>query len=216
MEQARQKIADVLTKASCPAVLSSFGKDSMLLLKLAREVRTDFATLWFRTGQPEHFAKQVARDWNLTVYSYLPTTSYLLIGDESAVVSEYSFGSNYLPVISDVVAGEPCTRHQTGPFLPHLLPCPFDVVLVGWKDSDEHWIKGSAPLGIDGFPLGNAKLYAPLRHLNDAQVLSAIIELNVPYQPVDDTLTLCNDCYTKLPVMPIAMFRQFYGLREPV
>lgn len=185
----------------------------MLLLQLAREVRTDFTVLWFRTGQSERFAKWVIREWDLTVYSYPPATSYLLMGDETAVVSEYSFGDNYLPVINDAVAGEPCTAHQTGPFL-RQMHLPFDVMLVGWKDSDSHWIKGNAPLGIDGFPLGKSKLYAPLRHMNDEQVLNEINRLGVPYEEVDDTLVLCDDCRNTLPVVPVDMFRQLYGLGD--
>lgn len=189
MEEARRKIQQALGTATCPAVLSSFGKDSMLLLHLAREV-CDPTVLWFRDGTAESFAKSVIRDWDLTVYSWLPADEYVLIDKERQVlISEYSFGDDRLPMLTDLVPGGEVSTTLVnlapGPLYP-----PFDVILWGAKDCDSHWVKGAGKFKDDGFQLGGAKVYAPIRHLTDAQVVAALSELGVTYRTESDELQL--------------------------
>lgn len=44
--------------------------------------------------------------------------------------------------------------------------------------------------------LGNARAYAPIRHMSDAAVRDAVNNLHLPYEEVEDTLPLCTRCMT--------------------
>lgn len=208
MEEARRKVQQVLATAKCPAVLSSFGKDSMLLLSLAREV-CDFSVLWFRDGTDESFAKSIIRDWNLTVFSWAPADIYLLTnGERQAMISEYSFGEDKLPMLTDLAPGEKMTVQlsiHTAPLYP-----PFDVILWGAKDVDSHWVKGAGKFKEDGFQLGGAKVYAPLRHLTDDEVRAGLDRLGVQYRTESDELQLPRSQWPA--EYPLDQFRQRFGL----
>lgn len=209
METARKAIAAALHEAHNPAVLSSFGKDSMLLLHLIREVIPQVPVLWFRTGQNEDFAKRIIAEWNLMVVSWAPVGVQLLVNkDQRTLALEYDFGPCRLPVLVDLKGDGPCAKEKFAARTPELV-VPFDLLFLGYKDSDSHWVRGDAPL----FPLQGHHspfgLCSPLRHMNDSQVLAHIAKLGVPYQPVEDTLALSTACMTP---EPIDSFRHRYGL----
>lgn len=207
MEAARSKVREALATAQCPAVLSSFGKDSMLLLTLAREV-CDPAVLWFRDGTDESFAKSVIRDWHLTAFSWGVADQYLLVfGDKVALIAEYSFGDDRLPVLTDVVEGT--VPVPTTPRTPKLYT-PFDVILWGAKDVDSHWVKGDGKFKEDGFMLGRARVFAPIRHLNDEQVLTELKRLGTPYRTESDELQLPREQWPE--ERSLTEFRQRFGL----
>jgi hypothetical protein len=203
MEKARQIIREVLAGATNPAVFCSFGKDSMLLLSLVREIKPDVSVLWFRSGGREDFAKRVIMDWDLDVWSWEPADVYVLPNENGlSVVREQSFGLQRFPVVLDVEEGNRCIADfmpgRTSVLYPH-----FDVLFLGYRDSDEHWVlggKGFCP--EDGWALGKAKVYAPLRHMNDGQVWAAIKELSVPVDEEryfhdgndPDSLPACTRC----------------------
>lgn len=197
MDTARTNITRMLEDSECPAVLSSFGKDSMLLLHLVQEVRSDTSVLWFRTGLDERFARQqIARlmDIGVTVFSYAPADIYLLArGLEHTLVTEYAFGTDMLPLLTDLTEGGECLLTKFPERLPELFQ-PWDVLLTGYKDSDTHWTVGHTKLFEEGVTLGRAKVYAPIRHMSDDQVRAAIVELNIPYQRVHDELPVCTRC----------------------
>lgn len=185
LDRAREVISAALKSAEAPAVLSSFGKDSQLLLFLVREINKDIPVLWFRSGllnQQKAFAKRVIRTWDLAVHGYHPADVYLLPNGEGlTLVREQAFGRHRLPVLMDVEPGEQCvgdfpsarTHHQS---------LHFDAYLFGYKDSDHHEVLGGAGFSpADGWELGEGRVYAPLRHMTDADVWQAIRELGVPY-----------------------------------
>ena len=194
MDQAVAKITETLAHSQSPAVLCSFGKDSLLLLDLVNEQWPNVPVIWFRTGLNEAFAKRTIIDRNLMVFSWAPAEVYLL-RDRSNVtmIHEYGFGEHRLPVLIDMAPGRPCAATRFLYRTPSLY-LPFDVLFVGWKDSDEHWVKGNAPLAADGFSIGRAKGVAPLRHMTDDAVRAAIIERKIPYEPMPDELPICAAC----------------------
>lgn len=200
MDQARANVQKALEGARNPAVLSSFGKDSLLLLALVREVRSDFATLWFRTAanlKQVRFARRVIAAWNLNAYSYHPSDVYLLTNNgDHALIQEYSFGNDVLPLAVDLAHNDTCSL-AAFPNRTPALHLPFDLILVGYKDSDTHWLKGGTQLFDADYMLGGAKVSAPIRHLTDEQVRAAIVALDIPYEELDDRLSLCTACMTQ-------------------
>lgn len=205
MERARQIIKDVLAKAKSPAVLMSFGKDSMLLLQLVREVAPETPCIWFhqgQTGEQDRFAKRIILEWDLEVWSWLASDVYLIPSSEGlTLIREQSFGHNRFPVLMDVEDGQGCVfdfpKERTPVLYPH-----FDALFIGYKDSDYHSVLGSGFCPADGWELGRAKVYAPLRAMRDGEVWDAIRELSVPYDEErydnhasdPDSLHACTRC----------------------
>lgn len=214
LDRARLNVAMALGLNSSPAVLSSFGKDSMLLLWLVRDVRPDTPVIWFRTGLDESFGRRMVREWNLTVFRWEPAEVYLLrSGLQRTLVTEYSIGADRLPLLTDLDGHRgPCAAKKFADRTPALF-LPFDTLLVGWKDSDTHWVKGDAPLAKDGFMLGSAQVIAPLRHMTDSAVRSAIVDHEIPFEPAPDELALCTEC---IATMPLPLFRSRFNLTTEV
>lgn len=199
MDKARQTIRTALAGAQSPAVLCSFGKDSLLVLALVRELRTDVPVIWFRTGFDEEFAKRIIREWKLTAYSPSPADVYLLTdGREQTIIHEYDFGGTRLPVAVDLVDGDRCSLTRFPRRTPAMV-YPFDVVFTGYKDSDAHWLKGDVPMFDKGQRLDRAQIVTPIRHMTDEQVREALHNLGVPLAATNDELPLCTHCMTAGP-----------------
>lgn len=199
MDQARQIIRTALAAAQSPAVLCSFGKDSMLVLALVRELRADVPVIWFRTGFNERFAKRMIREWGLTAYSPSPADVYLLTdGQQQTLIHEYDFGGSRLPVVVDLADGEVCSLTRFPRRTPAMV-YPFDVVFTGYKDCDAHWLKGDAPMFAGNQQLDRAQIVTPIRHMTDEQVRQAIHDLGIPLEVTDDELPLCTHCMTAGP-----------------
>lgn len=194
LDALRQCVESALKGAQNPAVLFSGGKDSLLLAALVREQRQNFTLVWFRTGEPDEFTRRIIKLWQpLTVLSWGPRDYYMLAeGGERALVHEFDFNSTPFPVVTDLAPGTRCSR-LVPPLTPQLYH-GLDVLLWGAKDCDTHWLKGNTPFPPDGAPLGTARLYAPLRHLSDEEVLAALTALGVPYTPQPDALPMCSAC----------------------
>lgn len=188
----------------------------MLLLWLVREVYTgSVPVIWFRTGLDESFGRKVIKQWDLTVLRWRPSAVYTLeeVGQRT-LVQEFSFGSDRLPMFTDLRLGLGGKgAWETFPLLPTPTYPPFDTLLVGWKDCDTHWAKGEAPLAKDGFMLGGSEIIAPLRHMTDEAVRSAIIDHRIPFEPTPDELMLCTECVS---TMPLEEFRSRFNLAEEV
>ena len=184
MKQARAKIREVLAKAKRPAAMVSFGKDSMLLLRLLEKEGVDLSKmpmLWFRTDRlPKQtaFARRMIRAMDLQVFSYAPMKSYFMSHQEgSTLVNEYAFGSHKFLNLVDIEPGDRETLDsETTPNMAHI----WDYIFTGIKDSDYHPLIG---YGRDYKPkvLGNAQVCSPMAHMTDEDVWKAIEKLSVPY-----------------------------------
>lgn len=201
MIQTREKIATILSEATNPVVLLSGGKDSVLLLFLAREIRPDLGIIWWQTGSNAKFVKRLIVDWNLHVLSYAPSAQYMLGGQgRLSQVSEFAWGENRFPVVTDVIDGDKCSllSYDKTPNAFHT----FDCALVGWKATDRHWLIGDASFPPpDGVKLGMTSFFAPLRDWTDGQVWAATRALGLPYDKEvydggTDEISLCTKCYT--------------------
>lgn len=190
------QLHQLLTTATAPAVLLSFGKDSLLLMALARQIRTDIPALWFRDGTTDQaFAESVIMDWGLTVYSWAPANLYTVMDSgRTALVSEYSINGTLLPLVTDVRGGGDVCLPRTFTQRTPALYLPFDLLLTGYKDCDTHWLTEGQLLYPEGLVVGGARLVAPLRELTDEQVFAGLEQAGLAYRPGADELAVCNDC----------------------
>jgi 3'-phosphoadenosine 5'-phosphosulfate sulfotransferase (PAPS reductase)/FAD synthetase len=245
MESARQIIKEVLAEAEHPAVFWSGGKDSSLLLALVREVKSDVPAIWFRSGltpEQERFAKAQVVALDLHVWSWEPADVYVVPnGERLSLVREQAFGPQRFPVLSDIEEGERCVADVASGRTPQLYP-HFDALFLGYRDSDSHdALGGSGFCPPDGWALGRAKVYAPLRHMTDSDVWAAIREMDVPYDTErydrggtdPDSVVACTACLQEgagvvfcrkegayIPRVPwdrwtsLNAFRERFGLKE--
>jgi hypothetical protein len=184
---------NILEDAVTPAALISFGKDSMLLLELMREVRTDFDVIHF--GPVSKFAENIIKQYDLTVYSWNPAQRSILIdGDTTVLVDDYSFGGELMPVIQDIEPNDVCcgTVNDKPPLMDWAYN--WSDTFLGWKATDSHPIFANQPHIIDGMPFGNTKLYAPLRDLTDSDVFQALFERGIVVPPENGSVNLCTRC----------------------
>lgn len=187
----------------------------MLLLWLIKEVKPIPPVIWFHTGHDESFGRRMVREWDLTVFRWAPVDIYVVEdAGRRTLVQEYSAGSSdRLPVLIDLDGSDgPCAATKF-PVRRPTMYLPFDTLLVGWKDTDEHWIKGKSMLAEDGFRIGTAQIVAPLRHMSDDAVRSAVVDHQIPFEPAPDEMTLCTHC---IATMPLPVFRSRFNLTEEV
>jgi hypothetical protein len=193
-------LTTLLTNSVSPAVLLSFGKDSLLLTALAREIRPDVQAVWFRDGTvSERVASNIILEWGLTVYCWQPANLYTVAdGPNTALISEYSVNGELIPLVTDVVAGDGiCLRNISrtpGLYL------PFDLLLSGYKDADQHWLRGPQPMFPEGLIAGNCKLVAPLRHLTDSEVIDELTARGLAHVNAADEVVICSDCAAGKPL----------------
>lgn len=197
MELAKAKIAEALQGAQAPVVLSSWGKDSALLLNLVHAIAPLTPVLWFRLGTNQSFARAQILELQkrlVPVVSYPPAAIYALQDVETTLIAEYSFGPDRLPMAVDLVPGTACSLELQDQLLESIYQ-PWDLILTGYKDCDTHWLKGSNQLFPETLKLGLARVVAPLRHLTDSQVLSELSARNIAFDSTD-SLPTCSACYS--------------------
>lgn len=160
-----------------PAVMCSFGKDSMVVLHLVRQV-ADLPVIFHREPFQHHkyaFASRVIKEWDLSIYDYLPVRTEVQEQDgEFEIVKHYQVGARTCSV--PVGIREPAGRLICGLNDIYLCPkgsiaYPWDVVFHGHKSTDSDPIMGDVPLGADSVrALDYASVSFPIRHFTDADV----------------------------------------------
>jgi len=186
-----------------PVVMSSFGKDSMVLLSLVEEVASGMPVIFHREPfSPEKytFANKVILDRGYTVYDYPPiSTAVLKARGHIEIMNAYQIGANDtidLPTgIKPLVDGKPflCGYRDlyckpVGSFV-----FPWDLVFIGHKSSDIDPIRGPVPLLVDiAASIGCPDYAFPLRHFTDADIWK-YTELHK--LPIHDTRYNASDGY---------------------
>lgn len=189
---AKQLVLEVLKEAGRPAVMCSFGKDSMVALHLVRSVPGGKALPVIFHREPflprkYRFARKVTALWDLTVYDFPPQgTAVQRRGDDVEVVNYYPAGARpcALPTgLTKPAKGEPtlCALYDF-----YARPCgtfayPWDVVFHGHKSSDVDPIYGAVPLNADfARNIDSVSAAFPLRHFTDADVWRYTEQLELP------------------------------------
>lgn len=181
------------------ALMCSFGKDSMVLLHLAREVLPPNPMLvhqypvhviyhrhpWFPAKN--EFADSVIRSWSLEVFDYAPISTGIKYNDERLeLVARYPFGNGCMDLPMNIE--EPNKRQDFACGLQWMLrpkqngmTWNWKTVLIGHKSSDVDPFDGPVPLKHDAAKTADVNLVFPLRHWTDNDIWDYIEQHHVPY-----------------------------------
>jgi hypothetical protein len=201
LEHTKELIHSSVTDSS--AVLLSFGKDSMVLAHLIREVaprnpmRThDFPipVIYFRDPWfpfKNMFADSIIRSWAMEVHDWQPMAAGIKVKEDMLeLVSRYPFAGREMDIPKNVCAPEEYPRRDYICGLNDwvLRPksgrttFPWDTVFHGHKSSDVDPFEGHVPLEADSVTAGSASVVFPLRHWTDDDVWDYIEDHNIPIQ----------------------------------
>jgi hypothetical protein len=205
IDQAKQIIRDGWNAGTRPALLSSFGKDSMVLLALVRDTippdrfsvhAFPLPVIYYRDPWFSHkheFANRIIRTWSIECHDYPPTAAGIKVNSEHLeLVARYSLGSTYIDLPKNVCQPKEYSRRD---YLCGLrdwilrpkagaLSFPWDVLLHGHKSSDVDPFEGHVPLQADEAELNDRlRLFFPLREWTDSDVWQFLEDNHVPFQP---------------------------------
>lgn len=196
MIETKDYIRDVLKGAKSPALLCSFGKESLILLKLVREIKPDTSIFWFG-DKLSLFAESIIRDNDLQVFSYAPADRYLVPNNDGySLIDEYSLGQVNVPLISDLEESDLCELELLPTIRTPIFNYRADVTLWGYRAADRHSLVQT--VFPQKFPLGGTIMDAPLYNWNEQDVYSAIEELRIPYEPQNDRVQVCSACLDEI------------------
>jgi hypothetical protein len=173
---------EALERARSPILSCSFGKDSMLLLHLARQIRPEIPVLIFNAlwdKGHKKWVEKVITDLNLVAFFCRPN---VLQYQNGSVLSFYPFGSHQIPLITDVLPGEACGLDLGNKVLSGapLAVYPWDLTLVGSRKTDSHRLVPDLEIPPS---TETHRIAAPLWELSDADVWALIDELGVGTDP---------------------------------
>lgn len=200
-----------LQNATLPAILFSGGKDSLLLLDMARQIRPDTAIVHFY-DQLSPQVEDVIKGRDLEILSWRPTSQYLIPWHSDLVlVSEYSFGDARLPVLTDIVDGEDCQLEKLKDTRTPYFDYPFDLTVWGYRRKDE-----LHPIMPSSFPrdfqLGPTRMISPLYEWETEDVVDAVARL--PFPPVtNDAIRMCEKCREGLATWDREATLKYFGER---
>lgn len=191
MELPRTYISDVLANAKSPALLLSFGKDSLLLQHLAREICPNI-TLYTFGDSLSAFAEQFIIKNDLTVFRYAPADRYLVPNGEGlALVDEFALNGTRIPLVHPIVKGDDC-RHGVSEKRTPQFRFSHDVTLWGYRATD--WCDAVGTTFDKEIQLGGSRFYAPLYDFTDVDVFEALETLEIEYADEPNELEFCEDC----------------------
>jgi len=180
------------------ALLCSFGKDSLVLLRTVLDMGHKPTIIWFR-DHLNPFAAKIIREWDLEVVGYAPSARYQV---ENTLVSEYAIGNARLPLLQDISEqGQPVNKVTTPRF-----DYGWDTTLFGYRKSDSHPL---VPVTFEPeFQLGPTKMIAPLYDLSDREIFRLTNEMGIPRE------TICDDVLpSEFPVISTQFFQERFGFQ---
>lgn len=195
-----------LSKFRNPAIMCSFGKDSLVVLHLVHSVKRIPVIHHRESVQPAKYvyANRLIESLNLEVHDFpVIETKVCEKGDEFDIVNCYPFGKNHLALPrgtrhpkegSPVVCGLEVYGKPTGTY-----SYPWDFVFHGHKSCDSDPVQGDVPLASDyAMNVDAPTIGFPLRHWTDEDVWEYIEENGLPidhncYEKVDGRWTSKKD-----------------------
>ena len=184
-------IEEILSDSKSPILMSSFGKDSMVMLDLVRKIE-NIPILFFKEPffpKKYSFANRIIEDWNLTVYDYQPFATDTISKNGSFEINNfYSLpngnylqlptgiekrkeGEDYLCAFNDILNKPTAQDYKF----------KWDLVFLGHKSSDKDPIFGDIPIKEQTVKYNGFTLSMPLKDWADKDIWDYIEENNVPY-----------------------------------
>lgn len=188
-ESALHLIDTALMQFKAPAVMCSFGKDSLVALHLSMRVKR-LPVIFHREPffpRKYAYANSVIEAWDLDVYDYPPSGTAIQEKDgEVEIVNYYTIGQATCALPTGVIHPKEGERFICG--LKDLLlkprgtfAYPWDMVIHGHKSSDVDPFHGAVPLAADiGINLGSASPVFPIRNWTDDDVWEYIERHDLP------------------------------------
>ena len=191
VQRAKTVIQSTLEEFKNPIISCSFGKDSMIVLSLLREMGKNLPVLFLK--EPFHpskleFANSIIRNWQLTSYDYTPSSTSVSNKDGVIEIMNYyqaGKGFIWLPTgIKDPVKDKPFLCGLRDIYNKPLgnYQFPWDLLFVGSKSSDIDPIMGPMPMEVDLVrSILGPSVCCPIREFTDQDAWN-FIELNsIPY-----------------------------------
>lgn len=191
-DEALKFMGSFLNKSKSPIVMCSFGKDSLVVLYLARKLYKEIPVLFLREpflSKKYKFANRLIEKLDLRVYDYNPFATDFIYNDSHLdIVSLYDLGQGaytYKPVGLKpaknggklICAVNDILNRPKGNF-----DYRWDVSFHGHKSCDVDPLHGKTKLSNDGVkPLGNTLWVYPLKDWTDDDVWGYIKENKIPY-----------------------------------
>lgn len=187
------RLIEWFEKFDQPVVMSSFGKDSMVMLFIIFRVMSKRIPVIYH-GVPwspwkNDFAQSMIKLWNLEVYDYLPTASGIKVKpDRLEIVHRYEMGSkprqaidipvNILPPVQNFQCGLKMLARPKGSIL-----YQWNLTLIGHKSCDVDQYEGHVPLKSDLVEMkGMTALGFPLKDWSDEELWEFIEQRRIPVQ----------------------------------
>jgi len=173
-----------------PVIMSSFGKDSMVMLDILKRNGLKLPIVFFKEPffpKKYEFAFRQISDNEYVVYDYPPTlTTVAKNNGVTEIINHYQAGNNTMYVPTGI------RECREGTFLCglkdlYLKPSgtfafPWDLAFVGHKSSDIDPILGPVPILNDiKLNVGACSLSYPLRHFTDIDIWDYHLFYDVPY-----------------------------------
>lgn len=206
-------ISDQLSKCARPALACSFGKDSMVMLFLVRQLRPDIPVLYFKAfphPTKHQFAIRIAEELGLDLRLPEPKFKDLIAKDGRVELVEiYKAAPNrlmYFPI-------EPEPGYVPGPgfncavdwFLSPTTPTEmdFDAIFVGHRGDDVDPTHGKVPLVDSVFEVEGFRFIYPIKEWTEADIWEFSREVGIPQNEArysgdmsanNDYYPLCVNC----------------------
>lgn len=190
-QESKDYIKKILDLSPNPVVLCSFGKDSMVMFHLIRQITKELPVVFFREAfypKKYAFANKIIEDWNLIVYDYPPAgTDYIFKNGEFDVVNwhngyknallyrpagthKYKDGEEYLCAVKDLLRKPVISGYSFD----------WDTIFVGHKSTDTDPILGDVPLKNNTVMIKEMTLALPIANWTDKDIWEYAVENDVP------------------------------------
>ena len=213
-DNALKFMSGFLEKSKSPIVMCSFGKDSLVVLHLAKKLNKKIPVLFLREpflSKKYKFANRLIEKLDLWVYDYNPfATDFVYNNSHLDIVSLYDLGQgdyNYKPIgLKPIINGNKliCSVNDILQRPKGRFDYQWDLSFHGHKDADVDPLHGTIKLSNDGTkPIGNTLWVYPLKDWTDDDVWYYIKKNKVSYDKkrydgnIDyntDYVECCYDC----------------------
>lgn len=202
-------IREQLQIVKAPCLLSSFGKDSMVMLWLVRRLKPEIDVVYFDafpSPTKHRFALDIAQKWKLNLHSPIARARDVVAKDDHVELGElFELAPErltYFPIEAEpyYTPAADCLCALDKIFAPVAAKCDFgfDSAFTGIRgdDVDPIWGKGVPPASVidqDGF-----KLIYPLRDWTERDIWDASFAYGIPQNEAryfNNDMTANNDYY---------------------